>query len=100
MNENHVKNTEVDGLLRDYFKAQMPDPWPPCQASQTRAPHRVSRWLAFTRFAVAASVGLLLAGYLALAGMFPREPASKKFNQDRNIGRHTPAATTAPANNR
>jgi hypothetical protein len=99
MNENHVKNAAVDGLLSDYFRAQMPDPWPPCQASQAKLPRRVSRWLTFTRFAVAASVGLLLAGYLALAGMFPREPASK-INQDRNIGRHTPAAATAPANNR
>ena len=82
----HLPSTEIDEKLGRYFKREMPDPWPPCPqpaALRTRSYFRVTRW------AVAASIGLLLAGYLALAGFFPRE--STRLNQDpsRDIG-HRP----------
>ena len=103
MNENRIKNDGIDGLLSNYFQAQMPDPWPACPATESinGVPRRPSRWLNFSRFAVAASVGLLLVGYLALAGFFPREPA-RKLNHDpsRNIGRNPVPGVQQPGVNR
>jgi RNA polymerase sigma-70 factor, ECF subfamily len=60
---------EVDALLRDYFESEMPRPWPAFKAPITKP---VS-WSRYTgRLALAASVALLVAGYLTLAGFFPR----------------------------
>ncbi|GEM_PF-6709651 len=103
MNEKRIKNAGIDGLLSNYFQAQMSNPWPACQATAAVAelPRRSTRWLTFSRFAVAASVGLLLVGYLALAGFFPREPAGK-INQDplRNIGSKQVPGVPQPGANR
>ena len=89
MNTNLSKNADIDGVLSDYFKSQLPPVWPNWQAPSQRgmAPRPRHGWLMFKRFAVAASVGVLLAAYLALAGFFPRE-VSGKLNNDpsRHIG--------------
>lgn len=81
MNENHVKNDDVDRVLTSYFQAQLPKPWPAWQSPESGTLPRRSRWLSLTRFAVAASLAGLLAAYLALAGFFPRE-APGKLNDD------------------
>ena len=65
---------DVDQLLRDYFRAEMPAPWPAVLApvegqtasgtpARRRSPYR-------SRFALAASLLLLLSGYWVLSGMF------------------------------
>jgi hypothetical protein len=65
----------VDGVLRAYFRAEMPDPWPQMRLPGVPLP-QLSAWRgARLRFALAASVGLFLTGYLALAGLFPRDTA-------------------------
>lgn len=68
----------VDELLRDFYRAEVPAPWPALTppADVLPLPRRASRpsWLRKgIRLAVAASVALFLVGYLALASLFPRE---------------------------
>ena len=77
---DYLPTTEIDEKLGRYFKREMPNPWPPCPTP--RAP--TLSYLRITRWAVAASIGLLLAGYLALAGFFPRE--STRLDQDPSRG--------------
>jgi hypothetical protein len=61
----------LDDLLRTYFQAEMPHPWPQFQAPQSprRAgnPRLPLRWAGRSRAALAASVALLLFGCLWLA---------------------------------
>src|SRR5262245_21791960 len=73
---------DLDGLLRAFFQAEMTDPWPACPEPliRTLLPSRppTSRWtLARSRFALAAAVGLIVAGLWALGGKFtgPGEPS-------------------------
>ena len=91
MNETKIKNERIDGLLTKYFEAEVPSPWPAFATPEVPGvlPVRLSPWLTFRRCAVAASIAALLAGYLALAGFFPRE-APGRLNNDpsRNIGRN------------
>jgi hypothetical protein len=67
---------DVDDLLRAFFQAEMPRPWPACPELPARvvpfrpAPERAGRMMTRSRFALAASVGLLLAGLAALGGKF------------------------------
>jgi len=80
---------DVDGLLRDYFEAEMPQPWPAFKApKQTRGKRPVSSWSRYSsRVALAACVALLVAGYMALAGFFPtRTPTNGVIDQTRAIG--------------
>ena len=68
---------EVDRLLREFYQAEMPQPWPrlrlPASANR-RLASRYSRY--FTRLALAAVVALALLGYWALAGLFPQQGAT------------------------
>jgi hypothetical protein len=74
---------EVDALLRDYFESEMPRPWPAFKAPVTKAPG----WSRYSgRLALAASVALLVAGYLTLAGFFPKQPTPTGV--ENNIGGH------------
>ena len=67
---------DLDGLLRDFFRAQLPEPWPalkppaalPLRLLPPAAP-RWSRWR--SRFALAASVGLLMVGHWFLSNRLP-----------------------------
>jgi hypothetical protein len=65
---------DLDGLLSDFFRAEMPNPWPgsPKLPVQTLLPRLTTRrWtLGRSRFALAASVGLIVAGLWALGGKF------------------------------
>jgi hypothetical protein len=72
----------LDDVLRDFYAAEMPAPWPALKppADVLPLPKRAARpaWLRkFSRLAFAASVAVLLIGYLALASLFPRDPASR-----------------------
>jgi hypothetical protein len=67
---------EVDTLLRSFFRAEMPDPWPVLKAPveepfrQERQP--ASRWTALrSRAALAASVALLVLGSWCFSAKAP-----------------------------
>jgi hypothetical protein len=72
---------EIDGLLRAFYRAQVPHPWPAWKAPAAGprtvpvlpAP-RPALWR--SRFALAASVALLALSSLFLPGKAPREPQS------------------------
>jgi hypothetical protein len=64
---------DLDGLLRAFFQAEMPHPWPALKAppsSHTAPPAPPRRSLFRSRLALAASVALLVTGALALPGRF------------------------------
>jgi hypothetical protein len=67
----------VDRVLREFYRAEMPAPWPrltrPSAAPMRRPAQRFSRGLA--RLALAASVVIGLAAYWSIAGMFPKNAA-------------------------
>ena len=73
---------EIDGLLRAFYRAQVPHPWPalkapaaPPRTTPVRpAPSRPPLWR--SRFALAASVALLALSSLFLPGKAPRAPQS------------------------
>lgn len=64
---------DLDGLLRSFFRRQMPNPWPASRAAQLRAAPRIlpssaRRPLIRSRWTLAASIGLLLVGSFLLPG--------------------------------
>jgi hypothetical protein len=67
---------DLDGLLRDYFRAETPNPWPVFRFAAVRQavlPSRPRRFpLTRSHLALAASVALILLGSLFLAGI-PRD---------------------------
>jgi hypothetical protein len=71
---------EIDGLLRAFYRAQVPQPWPEWKAPD--APQTVPlrpaprRPLWRSRLALAASVALLALSSLFLPGKAPRQPQS------------------------
>jgi hypothetical protein len=75
---------EVDTLLRNFFRAEMPDPWPVLKAPATE-PFRqerrpASRWTPIrSRMALAASVALLLLGSWCFSA---KSPDYSKPSQD------------------
>ena len=76
-----VPPEEIDGLLRAFFRAELPRPWPamkapavPPTAPARPAPPRQALWR--SRLALAASVGLLALGSLWLPGQAPTEPTA------------------------
>ena len=67
----------LDRLLSDFFRSEMPDPWPEPELPEEQhtlslparpAPHR--RGLLRSRFALAASIALLVGGSWLLSGTF------------------------------
>lgn len=72
----------LDQLIRAFYRAEMPDPWPalklPTATASAPAPprERVHPWLS-GRMALAASVVLLLCGTWYLAGLFPGYPTAR-----------------------
>lgn len=64
----------VDNRLREFFRSQMPDPWPELDLPQPSpmARPRYAWFRSASRLALAASILLFLAGYLTLGSFFPR----------------------------
>lgn len=79
---------DLDGLLRAFFQAELPRPWPALKAPPTPhpavAPLPVRRGLFRSRLALAASVALLVTGALTLPGRFaaPTEPGLRLRNAE------------------
>jgi hypothetical protein len=61
----------LDHLLRAFFRAEMPEPWPDAPARPLAFRPARRRGLVRSRLALAASVLLLLVGQWLLAGSFP-----------------------------
>jgi hypothetical protein len=66
---------DLDGLLRAFFRAEMPHPWPELEAPAfTSVPStRLAFWRGIKRshLALAASVALLIGGSLLFSGKLP-----------------------------
>jgi hypothetical protein len=77
----------IDRVLHDYFRAEMPDPWPRLVLPRPNPVVRRSRnWF---RFALAASVSLALLGYWAVAGQFPGDsPVNQLIPMPGSIGKN------------
>lgn len=73
MNELKPGNDgHVDAVLSRFFHAEMPHPWPECEASaQARQFSLRCRFRAIGRLALAASVVLFFVGYFTVSGFFP-----------------------------
>jgi hypothetical protein len=87
---------EVDQVLRAFFKAQVPDPWPSFESPPETSilpfvpPARRSSGLR-GRLALAASVAILAAGGWLLPGKFAAQPADVAVEPT-----HTPGIATPP----
>jgi hypothetical protein len=82
-----VPPEEIDGLLRAFYRAEAPHPWPAWKAPAAPqvpppvpAPSRKPLWR--SRLALAASVGLLALGSLLLPGKAPREQSPTRLAID------------------
>ena len=86
--KNDGARPDVDVALRDYFQHEMPHPWPAFEAPQAmRSKRPASFWSRYGgRMALAASIAVLLAGYLALSGYFPRQVAPTGLTPQHEIG--------------
>jgi hypothetical protein len=66
---------DLDGLLRAFFRAEMPHPWPELEppAYTTVPSSRLAFWRGIKRshLALAASVALLIAGAMLFSGKVP-----------------------------
>jgi hypothetical protein len=102
-----TRTGEVEELLRRFYRAEMPESWPaaPAVAAPTSGTPRrlaVGRFFrAPRRLALAASVALLVIGFLALQTWFPEpQPASEvgspllmqKMDMQRRVPNRTPAS--------
>jgi hypothetical protein len=72
---------EVDALLRRFFRAQMPSPWPtfqpPAEPRVLSPVVRPDRWgQVRSRFALAAAIALLVLGSFVLSGLSPSPRAA------------------------
>jgi len=86
---SYLSDDRLEDTLRAFFRSEMPDPWPVLKAPELpRYPQPVVRpwWKRTGRLALAASVGLLLIGYLALARGFPRSHETRSHIDGANIG--------------
>ena len=69
---------DVDALLRDFFRAELPEPWPAPDLPPVRQTRRAAPWWQSSfRLTLAASVLFALLGYLTLAGLFPGDAPSR-----------------------
>jgi hypothetical protein len=74
----HKPVDDLDGLLRDFFRGQMPKSWPPSPVPVARTmnsprPMTQRNSLTRSRWALAASVALLLLGSLLLPSRFSQD---------------------------
>jgi hypothetical protein len=96
---NGEPQNDIDRVLRGFFRAEMPDPWPSARALQL-APARPGltakrAWFRnYGRLALAASIFLMLLGYLALAGNFPQDGGTGSTIDQNNTIAERPGWTT------
>ena len=88
---------EVDRLLSAYFRKEMPQPWPELKLPAdsfppTLEPAAARRPLIRSRWALAASIALLLLGHWLLAGKSWTGSTSKP-SHGVNIGQREPLST-------
>jgi hypothetical protein len=78
---------DLDGLLRDFFEAEQPAPWPGLEPPAVRQPAKAPRWQrARSRLTLAASVALLLGGGLGLAALGPGADPQPRSPQGAPVG--------------
>jgi hypothetical protein len=82
LRSGRLSDDYLDKVLRTFFRAEIPNPWPAMKAPEPLRLRTVRRpwWKRTTGLTLAASVGLLLVGYLGLASSFP------KFQEHRDEG--------------
>jgi len=108
MNDLHSPTTtrwsddHMDDLLRGFFRAEMPDPWPamtapePAKLKMPHGPRLVQarqHWFRLgARFALAASIGFIIVAYLALARNFPQVSSERPgvSPETKNVGHKQP----------
>jgi len=83
----NISESDVDGMLRDFFRREVPHPWPPprlpVQDSQPKSRRRNA--LGHSYVSLAASVGFLLIG-LGLASQMLRTESGPNPAQDARPG--------------
>ncbi len=82
---------EVDRLLREFYRAEMPNPWPRRRVPRS-TPARASapRFARIFRCAVAASLVVAFLSYWAVAGLFPEQGAGGNRIVGPEIGEKMP----------
>jgi hypothetical protein len=96
---DHPSLKNVDQYLRAFFQKEMPDPWPPANVPSPQKRQGVNfGW--YVRLVIAASLALVLVGYLTLASMFPPTPEpGLSIDRSQTIGMkphvHAPRNTDA-----
>jgi len=84
---------EVDRLLRDFYRAAMPTPWPQRRVARSTTSPRFARLF---RFAVAASLVVAFLSYWTLAGLFPGQDAGGNRIGGPEIGHRAPQKHLVP----
>ncbi len=103
-NGHSSEGGNVEQLLRAFYRAEMPDPWPsfeaPAEASTLLpfpAPRARRPLFARSRLALAASVALLIGGLWGLSGKFGNGPVEPTGNRVLiNEATHTHPGTVSP----
>jgi hypothetical protein len=79
----------LERLLTDFYRSEMPDPWPALETPEWQGEQAPRRSWSFgwllalrPRLALAASIALLVTGYLLLASAFPGAPTAGTGMQD------------------
>jgi hypothetical protein len=94
---------ELDGLLRAYFRHQMPAKWPAPPQLEPRHPVIVPleprRPRLRQRLALAAAIGLFLLGYLGLSQVYPDLPGFQPFQTGPRFAGQPLDAPRAPRDN-
>jgi len=96
----HRPPEDLDGLLRKFFRAEVPDPWPALQlrAEQASSLKRTApsrKRLSRSRMALAASLLLMLICHFWMSGFYRNaepdapEPASSRFEATHRNGART-----------
>jgi len=82
-NSEVLPHDDFDMLLRDYFRSEMPKPWPalpPVRSVVLKSHVPLMRESVRSRLALAASIALLIGGLLVLPGRLPlAEKAEKRM---------------------
>jgi len=83
----HRLPDELDGLLRAYFRAEMPDPWPSAPGAAPRLRGQAPCWRRYHgRLALAAAVSFFLVGSFLLTQSYPEVKDSGTPRSSDNSG--------------